>query len=144
MISVSESISRLPFLIGPQITSTSVSLLEPGSSIRIKTPCRGPLCDHIDICEYPSNDDDDEFICPVCGRAYDAANLEIDGFFMEILNSVNKLTNSVRIYPDGSYQEEIEGISKEFKRKPVEGETELLLKLLAQKAKEPEIIDLCD
>ena len=116
---------------------------DPGSNRRLKQPCRGLLCDHIDVFELPDDHPEETHICPVCGKEYSQADLEVDGFLLEISMKALPETKSVTIYSDGAWEEEAETDRKEFKRKRKELGY-LLQEMLAKKLKEPVVVDLCD
>ena len=87
------------------------------------------LCDHIDVVDLFASDEiqsalssdgvlDPEWICPVCGRAYDSTDsLEVDGFVLNILREAPASVTSVVVSPSGDWVASLVSQGNLLKRK---------------------------
>lgn len=87
-------------------TSTVLSLKCPLSYTRIRTPCRGIGCNHIQCFDATSylqlQEQGPQWICPICNNSATFDNLAIDEYVRNILETTDS-TEQVTIEPDGQW-----------------------------------------
>ncbi|KAJ1554697.1 SUMO ligase siz1 [Nowakowskiella sp. JEL0078] len=89
-------------------TSTTISLCDPYSRLRIKTPVRSTSCNHLQCfdCETFFNmmEKVPNWICPVCSLIIGWETIFVDGYFQELLQKANIDSDQVEIAPDFSWK----------------------------------------
>ncbi|KAF7727363.1 SUMO ligase siz1 [Apophysomyces ossiformis] len=90
--------------------SETVSTRCPLSFVRIKTPCRSSFCQHLQCFDAASflsmNEQTPTWSCPVCFRHIESFDeLVVDGYFSDLLSSVNEEVESIRIDPGGQIRQ---------------------------------------
>ncbi|KAH6959672.1 MIZ/SP-RING zinc finger-domain-containing protein [Ilyonectria sp. MPI-CAGE-AT-0026] len=100
------------------ITSRVISLMCPVSKKRLKTPCRGLTCAHIQCfdalsyvqlqIQYPN------WVCPICDTFVPFSHLAVDKYIMDILR--NAESNTVTIDSDGKWWNNETSDDKRYKR----------------------------
>ncbi|KAI1159055.1 hypothetical protein F5B18DRAFT_638315 [Nemania serpens] len=87
-------------------TSTVLSLKCPLSYTRIRTPCRGVRCNHIQCFDATSylqlQEQGPQWICPICNHSATFENLAIDEYVSNILETTDSV-EQVTIEPDGQW-----------------------------------------
>ena len=72
-------------------TSTKVTLACPLGKMRMTHPCRASSCDHLQCFDanlyLMMNEKKPKWLCPVCNKAALFDNLQIDGYFKEVIGS---------------------------------------------------------
>ncbi|KAI1117125.1 hypothetical protein F5Y14DRAFT_404939 [Nemania sp. NC0429] len=90
-------------------TSTTLSLKCPLSFTRLRTPCRGIRCNHIQCFDATSylqlQEQGPQWICPICNLPATFENLAIDEYVRNILESTDSV-EQVKIEPDGQWTTE--------------------------------------
>ncbi|KAK6534686.1 SUMO ligase siz1 [Arthrobotrys megalospora] len=88
-------------------TSTVMSLKCPASTLRIVTPLRSQFCKHHQCYDAISflqlQEQAPTWSCPVCSRKIEFADLAIDKYVEEILNSVSRDVDAVVVDPMGQW-----------------------------------------
>ncbi|XP_050294475.1 E3 SUMO-protein ligase PIAS2 isoform X2 [Anthonomus grandis grandis] len=90
-------------------TSLRVSLMCPLGKMRMTTPCRPATCGHLQCFDaslfLQMNERKPTWNCPVCDKPAIYDNLVIDGYFQEVLSSMQLPTscNEVQLHKDGSW-----------------------------------------
>jgi len=92
--------------------SRRVSLRDPLSQMRIKTPVRGSDCKHVQCFDLEPylliNFNDPKFKCPVCYKQAYYSQLIVDSYFEEILSNItDEDTEEVQLLPDATWKEEM-------------------------------------
>ncbi|KAJ1650527.1 E3 SUMO-protein ligase pli1 [Dispira simplex] len=89
-------------------TGRLMSLKCPLSYTRIKDPCRSTHCDHIQCFDATSylqiNEQVPTWKCPICNIAAPYTDLMIDGFFLDIVQSVPDSVDQIYIEEDLSWK----------------------------------------
>ncbi|CAG5100957.1 Similar to Pias3: E3 SUMO-protein ligase PIAS3 (Rattus norvegicus) [Cotesia congregata] len=106
------------------MTDLCVSLVCPLGMMRMKTPCRGSQCVHLQCFDLlmflQMNEHKSAWNCPICNKPTPFEDIVIDGYFDDILKS-SKLkpeTDEVKISRDGSWDNFVSREkSRENKRK---------------------------
>ncbi|KAI0879555.1 hypothetical protein GGS24DRAFT_2207 [Hypoxylon argillaceum] len=87
-------------------TSTVLSLKCPLSYMRLKTPCRSVMCNHIQCFDASSylqlQEQGPQWICPICNQSAPFENLAIDEYVRNILETSDAV-EQVTIEPDGRW-----------------------------------------
>ncbi|XP_065837110.1 E3 SUMO-protein ligase PIAS1-like isoform X2 [Oscarella lobularis] len=88
------------------LMSLRVSLLCPLGKMKMKLPCRGPDCKHLQCFDgelyVQMNEKKSSWLCPVCDHCLPFDNLTVDGYFLEILAS-NPSGLDIEFSQDGSW-----------------------------------------
>ncbi|GAP88522.2 putative zinc finger domain-containing MIZ-type [Rosellinia necatrix] len=88
-------------------TSTVLSLKCPLSYMRLRTPCRSILCNHIQCFDASSylllQEQGPQWICPICNQPAPFENLAIDEYARDILDKTADSVDQVTIEPDGRW-----------------------------------------
>lgn len=88
-------------------TSTVLSLKCPLSYMRLRTPCRSILCNHIQCFDANSylllQQQGPQWICPICNQSAPFENLAIDEYARNILDKTTDSVEQVTIEPDGQW-----------------------------------------
>ncbi|ULU12232.1 hypothetical protein L5515_001590 [Caenorhabditis briggsae] len=93
-----------------------ISLLDPLSKIRMKTPVRCEDCTHLQCFDLMSylmmNEKKPTWQCPVCSGYCPYDRLIVDDYFLDMLAKVDKNMTEVELKVDGSYEviKEEEGV----------------------------------
>lgn len=94
------------------INSLCITLLDPLTRRRLKIPARGTYCTHLqcfDAIQFlEMNERKHKWTCPLCNIKVKFADIEIDSFYLDILNSPNlsEKCSQVILSQDGSWSEE--------------------------------------
>ncbi|KAI1202576.1 PINIT domain-containing protein [Nemania serpens] len=87
-------------------TSTVLSLKCPLSYTRLRTPCRGVQCNHIQCFDATSylqlQEQGPQWICPICNHSATFDNLAVDEYVRNILETTDSV-EQVTIEPDGQW-----------------------------------------
>ncbi|KXS11591.1 hypothetical protein M427DRAFT_424419 [Gonapodya prolifera JEL478] len=82
-----------------------LTLKDPVSKTRITVPMKASTCKHLQCFDGETflimNERSPNWTCPVCHRPFEAKNLMVDGWFVEVLEGLNAL-------PEGSRVEQVE------------------------------------
>ncbi|KAI0887413.1 PINIT domain-containing protein [Annulohypoxylon maeteangense] len=98
----------------PDIVTTSqvLSLLCPLTYMRLKTPCRGMSCNHIQCFDANSfmqlQEQGPTWSCPICYKAVPFETLAIDDYVDEVLSTTPDSLQQVTIEPDGQWKTKTE------------------------------------
>ncbi|KTW26091.1 hypothetical protein T552_02986 [Pneumocystis carinii B80] len=89
-------------------TSYDISLKDPISYTRIELPCRSIYCNHLQCFDAYSfltlNEQTPTWQCPICNKPIHAVDdLAIDGYTLDILNSVSSSVESVTLDHNGTW-----------------------------------------
>ncbi|KAK6362020.1 SUMO ligase siz1 [Orbilia blumenaviensis] len=88
-------------------TSTVMSLKCPASTLRIMTPIRSQFCKHNQCYDAISflqlQEQAPTWNCPVCSKKIEFADLAVDKYVEEILNSVPRSVDAVTVDPMGDW-----------------------------------------
>ncbi|XP_034941887.1 E3 SUMO-protein ligase PIAS2 isoform X2 [Chelonus insularis] len=91
-------------------TSLRVSLACPLGKMRMTTPCRASTCSHLQCFDaslfLQMNERKPTWSCPVCDKPALYDNLDIDGYFQDVLQSDKLLpgVNEIQLLQDGSWE----------------------------------------
>ncbi|KNC96584.1 uncharacterized protein SPPG_08168 [Spizellomyces punctatus DAOM BR117] len=85
-----------------------VSLKDPASMVRMTYPARPSTCTHVQCFDcstfFALNEQVPTWTCPICSKYIQSwESISIDGYFMDILQSVSEDVDMVEIRPDGSW-----------------------------------------
>ncbi|EGT39639.1 CBN-GEI-17 protein [Caenorhabditis brenneri] len=84
-----------------------ISLLDPLSKMRMKTPVRCQDCTHLQCFDLMSylmmNEKKPTWQCPVCSANCPYNRLIVDNYFLDMLSKVDKNMTEVELKKDGSY-----------------------------------------
>lgn len=93
-------------------TSQNLSLLCPLSYTRLKVPCRGMACNHIQCFDANSfmqlQEQGPTWNCPICYKSAPFENLAIDEYVQEVLDKTPQSVEQVTIEPDGRWRTKAE------------------------------------
>ncbi|XP_017770658.1 PREDICTED: E3 SUMO-protein ligase PIAS1-like, partial [Nicrophorus vespilloides] len=95
-------------------TSLRVSLMCPLGKMRMSNPCRARTCQHLQCFDaylyLQMNERKPTWNCPVCDKPALYDDLDIDGYFQEVLNSpqLNSDINEIQLHKDGSWSIQVE------------------------------------
>lgn len=93
-------------------TSQKLSLLCPLSYTRLKVPCRGTTCNHIQCFDARSfmqlQEQGPTWNCPICYNPTPFDTLAIDEYVQEVLEKTPDSESKVVIEPDGQWRTETE------------------------------------
>ncbi|KAI2469202.1 PINIT domain-containing protein [Annulohypoxylon bovei var. microspora] len=98
----------------PDVVATSqvLSLLCPLSYTRLKVPCRGMSCNHIQCFDANSfmqlQEQGPTWSCPICYKAAPFETLAIDEYVDEVLKNTSRSQQQVTIEPDGQWRTKTE------------------------------------
>ncbi|KAI0453243.1 hypothetical protein F5B21DRAFT_289278 [Xylaria acuta] len=88
-------------------TSTVLSLKCPLSYMRIRTPVRSVLCNHISCFDGSSylqlQEQGPQWICPICNKSAPFENLAVDEYAKDILERTEESVEQVTIEPNGQW-----------------------------------------
>ncbi|KAL2271860.1 hypothetical protein VTJ83DRAFT_1231 [Remersonia thermophila] len=88
-------------------TSQIVSLKCPLTYMRLKLPCRGVSCNHIQCFDATSylqlQEQGPQWLCPICSKPAPFDQLAIDEYVREILSKTSDSVEQVTIEPDGQW-----------------------------------------
>lgn len=93
--------------------SINVSILDPFNKKRIKTPVRSVTCSHVqcfDALQFLKiNEIKETWICPICKKEAMFEDIEIDEFFLTVLNSSNLSEDckSINFHNNGTWTENV-------------------------------------
>jgi E3 SUMO-protein ligase PIAS1/E3 SUMO-protein ligase PIAS2 len=97
-------------------TMLRVSLLCPLGKSRMNMPCRASTCKHLQCFDallyLQMNECKQSWICPVCDKEALFENLSIDGYFMNVINSLGINDNEIQINKDGSWSKLEENVEQ--------------------------------
>ncbi|XP_070503287.1 E3 SUMO-protein ligase PIAS1-like [Chironomus tepperi] len=100
-------------------TMLRVSLICPLGKIRMKMPCRASTCKHLQCFDallyLQMNECKQSWICPVCDKEAIFDNLSIDGYFLNIIKSLDVHDNEIQLHKDGSWsklEKKVETVQK--------------------------------
>ncbi|KAG8835966.1 SUMO ligase siz1 [Serendipita sp. 399] len=86
------------------------SPIEQLTYTRLRLPCRASTCVHIGCfdasCWYSMMEQTTTWLCPICDRTLDVADLVIDEYVSEILESVPEDVDDVMVEADGEWHTE--------------------------------------
>ncbi|KAI1807931.1 zf-MIZ-domain-containing protein [Daldinia bambusicola] len=89
-------------------TSQNLSLKCPLSYARLKVPCRGITCNHIQCFDANSfmqlQEQGPTWSCPVCSKSAPFDTLAIDEYVQEVLENTPESCEQVTIEPDGQWR----------------------------------------
>ncbi|KAI8966869.1 zf-MIZ-domain-containing protein [Daldinia sp. FL1419] len=89
-------------------TSQNLSLKCPLSYARLKVPCRGMTCNHIQCFDANSfmqlQEQGPTWSCPVCSKSAPFETLAIDEYVQEVLENTPDSCEQVTIEPDGQWR----------------------------------------
>lgn len=89
-------------------TSQNLSLKCPLSYARLKVPCRGISCNHIQCFDANSfmqlQEQGPTWNCPICSKSAPFENLAIDEYVQEVLENTPESCEQVTIEPDGQWR----------------------------------------
>ncbi|KAK6950098.1 hypothetical protein Daesc_008424 [Daldinia eschscholtzii] len=89
-------------------TSQNLSLKCPLSYARLKVPCRGITCNHIQCFDANSfmqlQEQGPTWSCPICSKAAPFDTLAIDEYVQEVLENTPESCEQVTIEPDGQWR----------------------------------------
>ncbi|KAG8838610.1 SUMO ligase siz1 [Serendipita sp. 400] len=93
-----------------QMGPTRLSLRDPLTYTRLKLPCRASTCVHIGCfdasCWYSMMEQTTTWLCPICDRTLDVAELVIDEYVSNILENVPEDIDDVMVEADGEWHTE--------------------------------------
>ncbi|KAI1393483.1 zf-MIZ-domain-containing protein [Hypoxylon trugodes] len=93
-------------------TSQNLSLLCPLSYTRLKVPCRGMSCNHIQCFDAKSfmqlQEQGPTWSCPICYKPAPFETLAIDEYVQEVLEKTSDSQQQVTIEPDGRWRTKVE------------------------------------
>ncbi|KAI0840615.1 zf-MIZ-domain-containing protein [Hypoxylon sp. FL0890] len=93
-------------------TSQNLSLLCPLSYTRLKVPCRGMSCNHIQCFDANSfmqlQEQGPTWNCPICYKPAQYENLAIDEYVQEVLEKTPQSVEQVTIEPNGQWRTKAE------------------------------------
>ncbi|KAI1460722.1 PINIT domain-containing protein [Annulohypoxylon moriforme] len=98
----------------PDVVTTSqvLSLLCPLTYMRLKIPCRGMSCNHIQCFDANSfmqlQEQGPTWSCPICYKAVPFETLAIDDYVDEVLSTTPDTLQQVTIEPDGRWRTKTE------------------------------------
>ncbi|CAG7822729.1 unnamed protein product [Allacma fusca] len=90
------------------MTSLKVSTACPLGKCRMTLPCRASTCSHLQCFDanlfLQMNEKKPTWNCPVCDKPLMFENLSIDGYFLQVINSLSfDSNNEVEVLPDGNW-----------------------------------------
>ncbi|KAM0745925.1 hypothetical protein T439DRAFT_360878 [Meredithblackwellia eburnea MCA 4105] len=89
-------------------TSFTLTLKDPLSFARVKTPIRSTVCNHIACFDaetfFMMNEVTPTWACPICSKVLKAEDMVVDGYFEDILNVCSSSVDDVRIEPNGLWR----------------------------------------
>lgn len=96
----------------PDLVSTSYycSLVCPLGKTRINIPAKSINCKHLQSFDALTfilmNEKNSKWICPVCDKQCEYDDLQIDSYFLEIVNSttLTEYNNEIEVFCDGSWK----------------------------------------
>ena len=87
--------------------ASTLKLTCPLTYVRMVTPCRSDLCEHIQCFDAQSffslNEQSPQWLCPVCNQTVQAEQLRLDGYVEDILQRVPTDVDTVLVESDGSW-----------------------------------------
>ncbi|KAL1838845.1 hypothetical protein VTJ49DRAFT_2168 [Mycothermus thermophilus] len=88
-------------------TSENLSLKCPLTYMRLKLPCRGISCNHIQCFDATSylqlQEQGPQWLCPICSKSAPFDQLAIDEYVRDILTKTSDCVEQVTIEPDGKW-----------------------------------------
>jgi E3 SUMO-protein ligase PIAS1 len=101
-------------------TVLRVSLMCPLGKTRMQTPCRASTCTHLQCFDallyLQMNELHPKWNCPVCDKEILFDNLVIDGYFLDVIRSLDVKTTEVQLHKDGTWTK-LEDSAEEKKTK---------------------------
>ena len=92
-----------------EVGSSVMSLKDPISTLRIKTPCRSTVCTHNQCFDAESflqlQEQAPTWTCPICNKTISYEGLAVDQYVEEILNKARN-ADQVTIEPNGDWSTE--------------------------------------
>ncbi|KAI1105881.1 zf-MIZ-domain-containing protein [Jackrogersella minutella] len=114
----------------PDVVATSqvLSLLCPLSYTRLKVPCRGMSCNHVQCFDGKSfmqlQEQGPTWSCPICYKAAPFETLAIDEYVQEVLEKTPESLEQVTIEPDGRWRNKTEEPEPKRSRPTVDSKTD--------------------
>ncbi|GAA97922.1 uncharacterized protein L969DRAFT_96300 [Mixia osmundae IAM 14324] len=92
------------------VMKSTLSMKDPLSFMRIKTPCRGRRCTHLQCFDAETfltiMEQTPTFQCPVCNKVTDVDDMFVDEYFDEVMHAVPEKVETVVVYPDAKWESE--------------------------------------
>ncbi|CAN7942036.1 unnamed protein product [Ixodes hexagonus] len=92
------------------VDSITLSLTCPLKKARIRVPCRGDRCEHVQTFDAMAYLELNEctlrpmWRCPVCDRSIKVEELKVDLFVLELLQSLPPSCGAVKLLADGKWE----------------------------------------
>ncbi|GMK54141.1 hypothetical protein CspeluHIS016_0107270 [Cutaneotrichosporon spelunceum] len=90
-----------------QVGTSSLSLKDPLSGMRISKPVRSRKCSHLQCFDarwwLESNKSHPQWLCPHCSKELDFEDIICDGYFLSILRAVPDSFDEVTLEPNGEW-----------------------------------------
>lgn len=91
-----------------EATAYGLSLKDPLSFARIRTPIRSSLCSHISCFDaetwFMMMEQTPSWLCPICNRSVKVEDINVDGYFESILKECPSSIGAVTVEPDGTWR----------------------------------------